>query len=46
MIELSGLQLFGVIAGSAIIGGFIGCIAMALFACYGIARGCHDLERD
>ena len=46
MIELSGLQLFGVIAGSAIIGCFIGCFAMALFACHSIACGCHELERD
>jgi hypothetical protein len=46
MIELSGLQLFGVIAGSFTFGVIIGCIAMALFACYGIACGCHELERD
>ena len=46
MIELSGLQLFGVIAGSVTFGVIIGCIAMALFACYGIACGCHELERD
>ena len=46
MIELSWLQLSWVIAGSFMIGVFIGCVAMALFACYGIARGCRELERD
>jgi hypothetical protein len=46
MIELTGWQFFGVIAGASIIGCFIGCVAMALFACYGIACGCHELERD
>jgi type III secretory pathway component EscT len=33
MIELSGLQLFGIIAGSAIIGAFIGCVATVAFIC-------------
>ena len=46
MIELSGWQLFGVIAGSLMIGGIVGIIAMALFACHSIACGCRDLERD
>lgn len=46
MIELTGLQLFGVIAGSFMIGGFVGCVAMALFACHSIVCGCHELERD
>jgi hypothetical protein len=46
MIELSGLQLFGVIAGCFTFGVAVGCIAMALFACYGIACGCHELEGD
>jgi hypothetical protein len=46
MIELSGLQLFGVIAGSFLIGGSVGIIAMAIFACRSIACGCRELERD
>jgi len=46
MIELTGWQLFGMIAGSAIIGCFIGCVAMALFACRSIACGCQELERE
>ena len=46
MIELSGWQLFGVFAGSFTVGVIIGCIAMALFARYGIACGCHELEGD
>jgi hypothetical protein len=46
MIELSWLQLFGVIAGSFMIGVFIGCAALALVACRSIACGCHELERD
>ena len=46
MIEISGLQLFGVIAGSFMIGVFIGCAALALLACHSIACGCHELERD
>jgi purine-cytosine permease-like protein len=46
MIELSGWQFFGVIAGSFTFGVIVGCVAMALFACFGIARGCRELEVD
>ena len=46
MIELTGLQLFGVIAGSFVFGVLIGCVALALFACHSIACGRHELERD
>ena len=46
MVELSGLQLFGVIAGSFTLGVIIGSVAMAIWACFGIARGCRELEGD
>ena len=46
MIELSWLQLFGVIAGSFVFGVIVGCAALALLACHSIACGCQELERD
>jgi hypothetical protein len=46
MIELSGLQLSWVIAGSFVLGVIVGCAALALLACHSIACGCNELERD
>ena len=46
MIELTGLQLFGIIAGSAIIGAFIGCVATVSFIVVGALRGIVDDKED
>ena len=43
MIELTGLQLFGMIAGSAIIGAFIGCVATVFFI---VGRALREVVDD